>query len=254
MNSKIYSAVVLAKNDERTIGKCIQSLQQITNDIVIVLDNRSSDKTKSIALAAGVRIFEKEWEGYSANKNFGIDQTLNNWILCPDSDEIMDDILIQNILALQPETGTAYEMNRLTYFKDYAVQHSGWTPDWTIRLFEKQIMRWDNKGVHETLESTMPVRLKRLNGLIHHYSFVDENQMRLKYDYYARLRAKEWICANKNAPLIKRLLGPEFRFFRTYFLKLGFLDGKYGWLIAKNEYILKKKELTYWKEAKNIKE
>jgi glycosyltransferase involved in cell wall biosynthesis len=254
MKSSYFSAVVLAKNDARTINDCIHALQQITDDIVIVLDNRSSDNTKSIAQSSGARVFEKSWEGYSANKNFGIDQTLNNWILCPDSDEIIDTDLIKNINDLQPQSGVAYEMNIMTYFGDYAVQHCGWYPDWNIRLFDKRIMRWNNNGVHESLESQSPYARKRINGLIHHYSFIDESHMQDKYDYYARLRAKEWVSTEKKPPLIKRILGPEFRFFRTFILKRGFLDGHYGLLIAKNEYILKKKELTYWKELVKTKE
>ena len=246
MEKQKYSAVVLAKNDESTIGACIEALLKITDDIVVILDERSSDKTEAIVLGLGAKVFKKEWIGYSANKNFGIDQTRYDWIICPDADEVLDEKLIAGIKALKPQSDKSYEMNRLTYFGDYAVKHCGWLPDWNIRLFNKHVMRWNNNGVHEVLESKSPVKLEKISGLIHHYSFRDEKHMKEKYDNYARLRAEEWIAANKKPPLIKRLVGPEFRFFRTYLLKMGILDGQYGRLIAKNEYLLKKKELTYW--------
>ncbi len=249
MNKKHkYSAVVLAKNEARTIEACIRALRQVTDDIVIVLDDRSTDYTKEIAISNGARVFELTWVGYSANKNFGIDQAKNNWILCPDADEILDNTLIKALSELQPEDDSAYELNRLNYFGDKPVRHCGWFPDWNIRLFDKRIMRWNHYNVHERLESPTPVTIKRVNGLIHHYSFIDENHMRNKYEYYAQLRAKEWLQAEKKPPLIKRIAGPQFRFFKTYFLKTGFLDGATGWVIARNEYILKKKELEYWRK------
>ncbi len=252
--NNIFSAVVLAKNDEKIIGRCIEKLKQITDDIIIILDDRSADNTEVIAIESGARVFKKAWAGYSINKNFGIQQAINDWILCPDSDEILDDKLIESINTLKPEQDTAYEMNIMTYLGDYAVKHCGWFPDWNIRLFNKNTMQWNNSGVHEKLTSENQVKRKRLQGLIHHYSFTDEAHMQSKYEYYAKLRAEEWISKRVKPPFIKRLVGPEFRFFRTYILKAGILDGKPGWTIAKNEYILKKKELFYWREIlQNIK-
>ena len=108
------------------------------------------------------------------------------------------------------------------------------------------MMKWNNNFVHEQLESKVILKHIKLKGLINHYSFVDENHMKVKYDYYAKLRADEWIKADKKPPFIKKIFGPYFRFLKTYILKIGFLDGKTGWTIAKNEFIMKKKEFIYF--------
>jgi glycosyltransferase involved in cell wall biosynthesis len=248
MTETKYSAVIIAKNDESTIGECILAMQKLTNDILIVLDDRSDDNTENICLQHGARLIKKPWEGYSKNKNFGADHAKNDWILCPDADEVFDDILIQKLKEINPKDDQVYEMNRLTYFMKTAVKHSGWFPDWNIRLYNKKSMRWNDSLVHESLESTYPLRRQRLSGIVRHYSFRDENHMKEKYDIYAKLRANEWIKANKKPSIFKMWFGPYFRFVRTFILKLGFLDGKTGYTIAKNDFILKRKEIYYWRQ------
>jgi glycosyltransferase involved in cell wall biosynthesis len=244
----MYSAVIIAKNESRTIASCIHALQHLTNDVVVVLDDRSSDETELIALSLGCKVYKKEWEGYSVNKNYGVDKAQNDWIFCLDADEVMDEKLIESLIGLDPDISKVYEMNIQTYFADYAVKYCGWFPDWNIRLFNKKVMRWNSNFVHEKLESAYELKNERIPGFIKHFSFEDEQHMKKKFRDYARLRAGEWIKSGKKPKLIKRLFGPYFRFFRTYVLKLGVLDGKYGFIIAKNEYLLKKKELQYWRE------
>lgn len=109
-------------------------------------------------------------------------------------------------------------------------------------------MSWNGNQVHEKLESVHPLKVKRIDGIIEHFSFVDEAHMVKKFDYYAQMRANEWISKNTKPSLIKSFFGPSFRFFRTYIIKLGFLDRKIGFTIAKNEYILKRKELEYFQK------
>lgn len=246
-----YSAVVLAKNDAAIIEKCIKALLQVTDDIIVVLDDRSEDKTNEILQRLGVQVFRKKWEGYSINKNFGVQMTKNNWILCLDSDEVMNQEIITHLKSLEADDAIAYEMNIRTWFGDVAVKHCGWFPDWNIRLFNKQKMRWNDNFVHETLISDVPMTKKRIPGILDHFSFVDEAHMVKKFDSYAQLRANEWVKSQKNPSLIKQFFGPAFRFFKTFFIKRGFLDGKTGYIIAKNEYILKKKELQYWKSLRS---
>ncbi len=247
MKSSIYSAVIIAKNEERTIASCIRAMKQITDDVIVVLDHRSDDKTRYISEEMGARVYIKKWEGYSENKNFGVSLAINDWILCPDADEIPNDELIKNIKELKPELNKVYKFNIQTFFGDYAVRYCGWFPDWNIRLYNRQVMRWNDSKVHEKLVATKPVQPTRVDGLLLHYSFIDKVHMEQKFDYYAKMRAEEWIRQDKKPKWYKQWLGPTFRFFRTYILKAGFLDGKYGWIIAHNEYILKKKELVYWR-------
>lgn len=242
----IFSAVVIARNESRTIRNCILALKKITTDIIIVLDDRSDDDTYAIAIDLGVSIYKKKWEGFSANKNFGVSKAKNDWILCPDADEILNDELIRNIQNLQPDNTSTYLMNIRTWFGNYPVKHCGWFPDWNIRLYNRNIMSWNGKQVHEKLESKVPLSSIKIQGIIEHYSFENEDHMQKKFDHYAQMRADEWINAGKKPSFLKSIFGPAFRFFRTYIIKLGFLDGKYGFIIAKNEFLLKQKELIYY--------
>jgi len=242
----MYSAVILAKNDARTISDCIKAVKMLTSDIIVVLDDRSNDNTGDLAAQEGATIYSKKWEGFSKGKNYGASLTKHDWILCPDADEILDDNLIQCLNTLKPELDCAYLMNRCSWFADIPVRHSGWFPDWNIRLYNKTVMHWDGKYVHERLTSKHTLKHQKLSGIINHFSFIDESHMQQKFDYYAQMRAKEWKKSGKTPPMLKRWFGPAFRFFRTFIIKCGFLDGKTGYIIAKNEYILKRKEWEYY--------
>jgi glycosyltransferase involved in cell wall biosynthesis len=241
-----YSAVIIAKNEERTIMSCIEALKKVTRDIIVVLDDRSDDNTATLAESLGAKIYKKPWEGYSTNKNFGIQKATNDWILCLDADEILNDTLIHALKQLKAKENQAYEMNIRTWFGNYPVNHCGWFPDWNIRLFNRKVMKWNGSFVHEKLESDHPISKQRVEGIIEHYSFRDEKHMAEKFDYYAKMRADEWKKSGKKPSMIKYWFGPAFRFFRTFVLKLGFLDGKIGLTIAKNEYNLKKREWQYY--------
>lgn len=253
MKTNPYSAIIIAFNAERTIEPCLLALKQLTDDVVLVLDDRSSDKTQEIAERLGVNIHIKKWQGYSASKNYGSTLAKSDWILCFDSDEVPDKNLIKQLLQLEPSEYTAYEMNRMTWIGDQPVKHSGMFPDWTLRLYNKRWMKWNESPVHEKLVSSKVIKIKKIPGTINHYSFVDENHLREKHLTYAKLRALEWYDTGVKPPLIKRWLGPHFRFFRTYILKLGFLDGQIGLAIAKNDYRVKKRELKLWREFLNNK-
>ncbi len=242
----MYSAVIIAKNEARTIGETIAAICKLTDDIIVVLDHRSDDDTDRIATALGATVYRKSWEGYSANKNYGATKAKNDWILCFDADEVMNNELLENLKKLKPSLDQVYEMNIRTWFGHYPVKYCGWFPDWNIRLYNKSIMRWNESYVHEKLESEHPLIRKKIPGIVEHYSFNDESHMKLKFDHYAIMRANEWKRSGKKPSMLKRILGPSFRFFRTYIIKLGILDGNVGYVIAKNEYLLKKKELQYY--------
>lgn len=246
MNSE-FSAVIIAKDEAHIIGKCIAALTKVSNDIIVVLDDRTSDTTNEIATALGAHVHTLKWNGYSESKNFGITKCRYDWVFCLDADEILGDTLIQSISTMTLEGDAAYEMNIQTYFGDYPVKYCGWFPDWNIRLFHKENMRWNDHQVHESLVSTSNLGRKKLAGVIHHYSFIDEDDMKTKFDQYAKLRAIQWVKSGRHPKWYKQYFGPYFRFFRTYVLKLGFMDGSYGYKIARNEYVMKKKELAYWK-------
>ncbi len=242
------SAVVIAKNEERTIGKCLDALRRVSDDIILVLDTLSTDHTQGIASQKQVRIMPFDWQGYSAGKNYGASLARYDWILCLDADEVLDETLISQLTSLQAAQNSYFLMNIQTWFGNVAVRHSGWYPDWNIRLYNRTTMQWSHDFVHEELIANQDLQPVKMRGKINHFSFANEAHMKEKYLYYARLRAAEWVRSQSSPPWYKWFAGPAFRFFRTFILKRGFLDGSTGYLIAKNEYILKKNELRFFRQ------
>jgi glycosyltransferase involved in cell wall biosynthesis len=248
----MFSAVIIARDESRTIKSCIEQIKKVTDDVIIILDDRTTDNTELLAQKAGAKVISHPWKGFSANKNFGASIAVHDWILCLDADEIIDDNLIIQLNQLRPQTDTVYHMNILTYVGKTPIKYGGWHPDWNIRLYNKTIMEWDRAMIHEKLISKNKENLKvrRLNGLVHHYSFADWSHMLDKYDNYAKIRAEFWIKKEKKPLLIKKFLGPNFRFFKTFILKAGFLDGRAGLNLACAERQMKKNEWKYYDQLR----
>lgn len=245
----MYSVVIIAKNESRIIAKTIEAWKNVSRDVIIVTDN-PADGTDKIAMRKGCRVFQHKWEGYGANKNFGNAQAEFDWILCPDADEIPDEKLLKSIKELQPVRGKAYTMNMLNYLVNTPVYHSGWHPQFKIKLFNRNDMHWNDAAVHEKLISSAPVLKVKLPGLLHHHSYVNLDHYQQKLDQYARLRAEEWHLKGNVPFFLKRYYGPMFRLFRTYFLKSGVMDGKTGWYIACSEFRYKQKEWKYFDDIR----
>lgn len=236
------SAVIITKNEGTNIGRCIRALQQVAHEI-IVIDAFSTDATVRIAQAAGAIVLQKKWVGYGYNKNLGNQLAQYDWILSIDADEVLSPELITTIRQLSPQPERVYAINRLVNFAGQWVHHSGWHPDWKVRLFNKQMVRWEEAAlVHEQLQIPANYTVQPLEGLLYHYSYQNDQDHWKRIEYYAQLSAQEMASAGKRASFIKLYLSPIARFFRTYFLKKGFLDGYLGWKISyRNAYLVYRK-------------
>lgn len=247
-----FSVVIIAHNAERTIEDCLAKMVQLSDNVILVLDNKSNDSTEEIAKRYPVTLLKLDWQGYSATKNYGAEQAQYPWILSIDSDEVPDANLSQQLKHLVLQDNTVYQCMRRTWIADYPVKYCGWYPDSVLRLYNKYNVQWDQNLVHERLILPPQTKIETLKGLLEHYSFVDETHMKKKFEQYAYLRSQEWKTSGKSPSIVKQLLGPTFRFLKTYIIKRGVLDGKYGWLIAKNEFLMKRKELYYWKNSQGV--
>lgn len=237
------SAVIITKNEAKNIRRCIESLKPVVDEI-LVIDAFSEDKTVEIAKSLGAKTIQKEWRGYSQNKNFGSEQTTYDWILSVDADEVLSDTLQKNIQQLKPNLNlaTVYCINRLTNYCGRWIQHSNWHPDWNVRLFHKSTAKWKGDFVHEKLAYTPTVKVKKIDGLLYHYSYQTSADHWQRIERYAHLSAKQLQKEGKKATFIKLWLSPVARFIKTYFIKRGFLDGKSGWTIAiRNAYLVHRK-------------
>lgn len=243
------SAVIIAFNEEKHIQRCIQSILPITSDIIVV-DSGSTDSTVALAKSTGAKVYHMPWEGYGANKNYGNSKAIHDWILSIDADEILDNELAQYIINLSKDKNTIYKIKSLVNYNGKWIRHCGWFPAWKLRFFHKSIAKWDLSPVHESLEFPEGTLIKPLEGQLLHYSYDSIQDHRDKSKKYGKLKAKTWIKNNKSVGQFKKIFGPTFKFLRTYFLKLGILDGREGYIISKIDASMIRTAITHYFELK----
>lgn len=224
------SAVIITYNEARNIKRCIASLNDVADEIVVV-DSFSTDATPSICKGFGVQFHQREWKGYSKQKNYGNGLASNDWILSIDADESLSDELRDAILKEKASgKGWNYSFNRRTIYCGKWIKHCGWYPDTKIRMFNRTEDDWSG-DVHEVL-SVDTSTVKKLNGDLLHYSYHSISDHVHRTDKYSSLGAMELFAKGKKASMFKVLFNPWFKFNRMYFLQLGVLDGVEGLVIS----------------------
>jgi glycosyltransferase involved in cell wall biosynthesis len=225
------SATVITFNEEENISAALESLSWA--DEIIVVDSESADHTVEIARRYTDRVFVRPWPGYSDQKNFAADQARNDWIFSLDADERVSENLAREIAQLNIDPGAqiaGFEMPRLTNYLGLWIRHSGWYPDYKLRLYDRKRGRWRGHYVHESLQADGEI--KRLNGDLLHHTVRDVSEHHLRIDRYTTLAAEQMHSEGKRSSLLTLLFTPMLTFFRSYVVKLGFLDGARGLAIA----------------------
>lgn len=226
------TATVITLNEEHNIAAALESLSWA--DEIIVVDSQSTDRTVEIARGFTDRVFVRPWPGYSAQKNFAAEQASHDWIFSLDADERASDELASEIEQLKANAEPAsagFEMPRLTFYLGRGIKHSGWRPDYKLRLYDRKRARWRGDYVHESLEADGKV--ERLTGDILHYTVREASEHHLRMDRYTTLAAEQLYSKGRRASLVSLLGSPAVVFLRSYVLKLGFLDGVPGLAIAR---------------------
>jgi glycosyltransferase involved in cell wall biosynthesis len=226
------SVVIITKNEAHVIANTLQSLQPITKDVVIV-DSGSTDDTLTICRQFNTTIIETGWAGYGINKNKGIDAAKNDWILSLDADEAIDDALKQSLqqLSLQVEN-EVFNIRFKNFFCGKWIRFGEWGFDKHIRLFNRRKVKWNTAEVHENLVLPADVKITLLQGHILHYTVQSRQDYADKMAGYARMNARKYFDAGKRPNFFKRYFSPAFAFLQHYVFRLGFLDGKEGFIIA----------------------
>lgn len=228
------SAVIITYNEAANIARCLDAAQQVADEIIIV-DSFSKDKTKSICETYNVRFFERKFEGYGEQKNWGNAQATGDFILSLDADEVLSKKLIQDILKQKEKpTHQAFRFNRLTNFSGTWVRFAGWYPDKKVRLWHKDAAVWIGKAVHEILEVKTGVKVGQLKGDLLHYSFHSIFDYLNRQNKYAQLSVIEQLKHGKTPKFLPSLFKGGYKFFWLYFLKLGFVHGYHGFVICLN--------------------
>jgi glycosyltransferase involved in cell wall biosynthesis len=225
------SACIITYNEADRIEACLKSLSFC--DELLVVDSHSTDNTRELALALGARVIERDWPGYRSQKQFAVDSASNDWVLCLDADERVTDELRKEIVALREAgfTGFAgWSLPRITDYFGRFLRHGNAYPDRLIRLFDRRCGGWIGAEIHENTRVTGTVG--RLQGHLEHYSYRSLTDHHIRMQRYADLMAKALYERGKRCGLGKVLINPQWRFFRGYILRLGFLDGWRGLVFA----------------------
>lgn len=227
-----FSIVIVAKDSAGKIGRLLDSLQGLSDD-VIVCDTGSSDDTIGICRRSGAAVYSIPWEGYGRSKNAAIRFARHDWILSLDSDEKIDAELYGQLKQWQPgDVHTVHQVLWKNFFGGQWIKYSDWGSSWKNRLFHKHTVYWDDAIAHEDVTSSRPLRFVQFKGYLEHYTFRDTHEYASKMVHSAMITAQKYHTQGKKATWLKLVFSPLYSFFKAYILKLGFMDGYKGWLIA----------------------
>ena len=231
---KKLSVVIITLNEEKNIARCIESVIEIADEILVV-DSFSTDRTREICNRFGIRFVQQDWLGYIDQKNFANSLAENDWIFSIDADEALSDELKVSIKKIKAELNenTVYSMKRLNNYCGKWIYHCGWYPDTKIRIFNRKNVCWTGKLVHETLKIPDDFSINLLKGDLLHYSYYTREGHFKQMDKFTTLTAQEAFMNGKKSSITQLILNPAWRFIRDFILKLGFLDGKSGFDICR---------------------
>lgn len=227
------SSIIIAKNEENNISRCIQSQLGVVDDIVVLIDSRTKDNTFEIASSfPNVNAEVIEWKGFGTTKNFALSKTKHDWVLWIDADEQITYELYEELklfMENKPEYNS-YKISRRAFFLGKWIKHSGWYPSRVVRLFDKKFTRFNEKTVHESLE--LQGKCGILKNDLNHYTDPTIEHYFTKFNDYTTLAAKDLSLLGKHASIADILVRPLFIFVKMYIFKLGFLDGLHGLMLA----------------------
>lgn len=244
------SVVIIAKDEERTIGKVLDAVADIADEMILV-DSGSSDRTMEIAREKGANVLHQDWLGYAAQKNFALDLAKGDWILSLDADEVVTPELRAEIKALlagaesrsESKSMSGYRIPRALYIGDVRVAHGGFYPDAQLRLIRNGAGKFNDRMVHEAIKIDGPVGM--LANEMRHYAYKDVAQFSEAMDKYARLSAREFAKQGRGgwkAHPVNEMLHPAWTFMYRYFLRGGIIDGALGLQLATiySDYVRRK--------------
>lgn len=216
-------------NAEATLSSALESVKWAQE--IIIVDSNSTDQTLKIAQLYTTKIYQHKFDGYGNQKQFGLNQCTQPWILVLDSDEQLSLNLQAEIQSLVTPTAMSkfkgYEMPRELLFLGHRIRTAGGV-DFPLRLFQKGYGKFNGAPVHERL--VIEGKVGRLQGWLRHNSYLTLESYFEKLDRYTSIAAQEALEKGKKISPFKIVAGFPIMFFKFYFLKGGFKDGLYGWL------------------------
>lgn len=227
------SGVIITFNEEHNIECCLKSLIDVVDEIVVV-DSYSTDRTKSICQTYKVKFIEQKFLGYIEQKNFALDQASYDHVVSLDGDEALSETLQESIVKLKTDwMYDGYYANRFNNFCGQWIKHSDWYPNKKLRVFDRRKAKWHGTNPHDNVQlNDTNAKTGQLNGDILHKTYQTYSEFNQKTEYFSTIAAKAYFDKGKKAPIWKIIWNPSWAFFKSYVLRLGFLDGFNGFVIG----------------------
>ncbi len=238
------SVYVLTFNSEKYLDQVLSQASKVADDL-LVLDSGSSDQTLEIARGHGARLLERPLDNFSAQRNFALDHCLHEWTFAIDSDEVMDDDLVETVLALKEANFHEVEGKVIAYRPTRKWFVMGREihcimpircPDYPPRIFQRSLVRYGgNKMVHESPQGWN--EWVKVKGSLLHYTYETKEELFRKLGHYTDLTAKEYRRQGRKKSLFKQFLSPPAAWVKYYIRRKGYKDGRVGWILARYAFV-----------------
>ncbi len=230
------SVVIITYNEQKKIGRCIDSVKSIADEVV-VLDSNSTDQTVALAKERGALVYQQAFAGYIEQKNKALALATHPLVLSLDADEAIDDQLSASIEAIKAGPGArekGYIMNRCTNYCGKFIRHGTWYPDAKLRLFDRTKASWTGINPHDQVVFSTPHPTTKIKGDILHYSYDSLEEHITQNNKFSTISAEAYLIKGKKSSYWKMWLKPGWAFLNCYLFRGGFLDGFLGLVIAVN--------------------
>lgn len=227
------SVVIITYNEEKNIERCLQSIVPVADDIVVV-DSYSTDSTEEICGRFNLRFVKEKFRGHIEQKNYAMELAENDFVLSLDADEELTLELTKSILSAKAAPNAdAYKFNRLNNYCGKFVHHGGWYPDTKIRLWNRTKGKWGGVNPHDSVMMESDTLIKKIKGDLLHYTYKTLSDHLNQINKFTGIAAQEaYKKGKRTSVLLHLIINPWVAFIKSYFLKLGFLDGLTGFQIA----------------------
>ena len=229
------SIVLITLNEEANLPRTLASVMPLVRDgqgEIIVVDSGSTDRTLEIARSHGAKIFIEEWKGFAAQKNSAMQKASGDWILQLDADEALEEELAEEINRELDESGSlvGYWIPRKNYFLGRWIKHGGFYPDPKLRLIRRGAGKFEEYGAHPTIKVHGPTG--RLKNALTHNSYPTLRGYIDHMNSYSSSGAEVAVAKGRlGFNLLNIVLRPKLTFLYNYIFRLGFLDGREGFLL-----------------------
>lgn len=226
------SVVIMTYNESKHIEKCIGSVQNIADEILLV-DSYSTDNTVALAEKMGAKVLFNHFDGYIEQRTFCVEQASHDFVLALDADEWLSEDLVREIKELKSEsTFDCYTLNRLSKIGNHWIKHGTWFPQYILRLFHKGKATCSGSTPHDKIIPNSGATSTRLKGLLYHNCNDGYHDRILTINKQSSMAAEARKKRGVKPSYLRLIFKPFYRFFYEYFIRLGLLDGRVGFFVS----------------------